>query len=185
MKTDADIIKLIEKYYDPKSRVYEILVVHSTMVTNKAMELAERVAHLQPDVQFVREAAMLHDVGIFLTFAPDIDCHGKYPYIMHGPLGRELLEKEGLPRHALVCERHTGVGISKQDIITQNMPLPRRDMLPVSLEEKIICFADTFFGKNPEKLRVEKPIPKIEKKVLEYGGENPQRLRALRELFAI
>ncbi|MFQ5650176.1 MAG: HD domain-containing protein [bacterium] len=180
-----DPIQLIEKYYDCKSTVYQILLVHSEMVTQKALALAERVPRLEPDVEFIREAAMLHDIGIFLTRAPEIDCHGDQPYIMHGPLGRELLEREGLPRHALVCDRHTGVGISKEDILRQDLPLPRRDMLPVTLEEKIVCFADTFYGKNPQKLRKERPIEKIEQRVTQYGGDNPKRLQHFLDLFGV
>lgn len=178
-------IKLIEKYYAPDSKAYEILVVHSEMVLQKALELAQRVRHLQPDVDFIREAAMLHDIGMFLTNEPDIDCHGEYPYILHGPLGRKLLEKEGWPKHALVCERHTGVGLSKEEIVRQNLPLPKRDMLPISIEEKIICFADCFYGKNPDKLRQEKSIEKIEKKVAKFGGDNPKRLQEFRRLFRV
>ena len=43
---------------------------------------------------------------------------------------RELLEKEGLPQHALVCDRHTGVGITIEDIRAQELPIPERDMTP-------------------------------------------------------
>lgn len=182
---NMDPIKLIEKYYDRNSTAYHVLLVHSEMVTQKAVELAERVKHLNPDMEFVKEAAMLHDIGIVFTQEPTIDCHGEMPYIMHGPVGRELLEKEGLPRHALVCERHTGVGLSKEDIIRQNLPLPHRDMLPISLEEKIICFADTFYGKNPLKLREEKSIDKITKKIAKFGGDNLTRLQQFRTLFGV
>lgn len=58
------------------------------------------------------------------------------------------MRKEGFPRHALVCERHTGAGISLQSIIDQQLPVPHRDMVPVSLEEQVICFADKFFSKT-------------------------------------
>ena len=58
------------------------------------------------------------------------------------------MRKEGFPRHALVCERHTGAGISLQSIIDQQLPVPHRDMVPVSLEEQVICFADKFFFKD-------------------------------------
>jgi uncharacterized protein len=45
-------------------------------------------------------------------------------------------------------ERHVGVGISRQEIRDRNLPLPLRDMLPASLEEIIICYADKFFSKS-------------------------------------
>ena len=52
------------------------------------------------------------------------------------------------PRHALVCERHTGAGLSLKDIMDQKLPVPPREMLPVSMEEQVICFADKFFSKT-------------------------------------
>jgi len=180
---NIDPLEIIKKYYNPKSKSYKILVTHSDAVAKKALQIAERVKHLQPDFKLVEEAAMLHDIGIFMTNQPDIGCNGESPYIAHGTLGRIILEKEGLPKHALVCERHTGVGLSKEDIISESLPIPVRDMLPISLEEKIICFADLFYGKKPGKLREEKSIDKIEKKVSKYGLQHGRRLAELRELF--
>ncbi len=55
---------------------------------------------------------------------------------------------EGYPRHALVCERHTGAGLSLEGIIAQDLPVPHREMVPVSLEEQVICFADKFYSKT-------------------------------------
>ena len=133
-----------------------ILLVHSRSVTDKALALAKKHPELDLDLNFIEEAAMLHDIGIFLTDAPDIQCFGTHPYICHGYLGADLVRKEGFPRHALVCERHTGAGLSLQDIEEQNLPVPHRDMLPVSLEEEIICFADKFFSKT--KLDKEKSL---------------------------
>jgi uncharacterized protein len=92
-----DPIKIIETYYNPKSEAHRILIAHGEAVAKKALELAERVKDLNPDLGFIKEAAMLHDMGIFLTSAPKIDCHGDKPYIAHGYLGRELLVGEGLP----------------------------------------------------------------------------------------
>lgn len=83
-----------------------------------------------------------------MTDADGICCFGSYSYICHGYLGADLMRKEGFPRHALVCERHTGAGISLQSIIDQQLPVPHRDMVPVSLEEQVICFADKFFQRH-------------------------------------
>ena len=131
-------LDIIEKYYKKGTPLYDILLSHSVSVSNKALKLA-RQSGLDINLQFVQEAAMLHDIGIFLTDAPSIQCFGKHSYVEHGYLGAELLRSEGLPRHALVCERHTGTGISLEEIIERNLPLPHRDMVPVSLEEQLIC----------------------------------------------
>lgn len=107
-----DPLAIIRKYYDPSSEAYRILVTHSRSVADKALAIGRLHPELNIDLQFVEGAAMLHDIGIFLCNAPDIECFGEHRYICHGYLGADLLRKEGLERHALVCERHTGAGIS-------------------------------------------------------------------------
>jgi len=167
-------VALIEKYYPPGSTGYHFLQKHSRMVAEKALAIARRLAQrrfppLKVDLDFVYEAAMLHDIGILCTSAPSIGCHGDKPYVCHGYLGRELLEYEGLPRHALVCERHVGVGISLQDIEDQGLLVPHRDMRPVTIEEQIICYADKFFSKDRRTLCCECSVESIIKRVDRYG----------------
>ncbi|MDZ7364094.1 MAG: HD domain-containing protein [candidate division KSB1 bacterium] len=179
---------IIHKYYDPQTELYRILVTHSVLVTKKALDLAANFQARQPqtavDVNFIYEAAMLHDIGIFRCEAPEIFCAGREPYICHGVIGREILESEGLPRHALVCERHTGAGLSQQDVIRQKLPMPLRDYLPISLEEKIICFADRFYSKTPHKLFREKKLRKIHQKMRNWGPEILARFENLCDLLA-
>jgi len=71
------------------------------MVAGKALAIARRARRLGPDLKFIGEAAMLHDIGILVTDQPSLGCYGDKPYICHGYAGREILEKEGLPAHAL------------------------------------------------------------------------------------
>ena len=115
-----DYISIINKYYTPGTKLYHILLTHSRSVANKALSICKNHPELNIDVQFVEEAAMLHDIGIFRTNAPGIECYGDKPYICHGTIGAELLRNEGFPHHALVAERHTGAGISHEEIIKQN-----------------------------------------------------------------
>ncbi|MFA4828076.1 MAG: HD domain-containing protein [Thermodesulfovibrionales bacterium] len=177
-------ISIIKKYYTPETVAYKFLVQHSEMVTRKAIEVAERVKHLNPDIEFIREAAMLHDIGIFLTNAPQLGCHGEKPYICHGYLGREILEKEGFPRHAIVCETHVGAGLSIADIEKHNFPIPKRDMMPTTIEEKIICFADKFFSKDNEPLK-EKPIQKIREFIEKFGEDKLRQFDEWVRLFGV
>ena len=178
-----DPISLIRKYYPAGSVAIEILIEHSTMVTELALTIARAIDHLHPDLAFIREAAMLHDIGIIYTHDPRIGCHCEMPYICHGYLGRELLEGEGLPRHALVCERHVGTGISVRDIRAYNLPLPKRDMLPRSLEEQIICYADKFFSKKPGRLKTKKPVSVIRKELSNFGIEKVKSFDEMHALF--
>ena len=174
---------IIARYYKPSSEAFRILTEHGELVAERALRAAARVAHLQPDLAFIREAAMLHDVGIFLTDSPEIDCHGCEPYIRHGIFGRDILDALGLPRHGLVCERHVGVGISAEDIGRFNLPLPARDMRPATIEEQIICYADKFFSKNRDGASREKPVPEIVAGLRPYGADKMERFKEWVELF--
>jgi uncharacterized protein len=176
-------IDIITQYYEKDSRAYNILVKHGRQVANKALEIAGRVAHLKPDQTFLEQAAQLHDIGIFLTNSPELGCFGKNSYVEHGYLGRKILEKIGLPAHGVVCERHVGVGISKEDIRQQGLPLPVRDMVPVSIEEQIICYADKFFSKNGRDTAREKNVAEIVDTLKRYGHYKVRRFQAWVEMF--
>lgn len=141
---------LIEQYYPKGSKLYGILVDHGRQVAEKSLEIARGLPHLPLDLGFIEKAALLHDIGIFMTHAPSLGCTGPHPYICHGFLGRKLLDDQGWDQaYGLVAERHTGAGITLENITANNLPLPRREMLPVTPEEKIICCADKFFSKSP------------------------------------
>jgi uncharacterized protein len=163
---------LLKKYF--AADALHIIATHSRLVADKALLIAKNcpTSHLL-DIDFIEEAAMLHDIGVSQTDAPELGCHGTAPYICHGVLGRTILEHEGLPRHALVCERHIGVGLTVEDITDQKLPLPKRDMLPISPEEKIIACADLFYSKRADMLSIEKPLSLIRKELSKFGADKP------------
>lgn len=177
-------MEIIRQFYDPDSTLFALLVEHSRKVAAKSLEIANRVAHLNPDLVFIEKAAMLHDIGIFKTSSPKIGCVGKYPYICHGYLGREILDGLGLPRaFGLVSERHTGAGITLENIIEGDLPLPHREMVPVSLEERIICCADKFYSKSPKKQNKVMTRKKIEKSLGKLDPGHAERFAAWADEF--
>lgn len=176
-----DPLQIIKRYYKEGTQLYDILVSHSEDVARKALAIADKHPELGIDTGFVYEAAMLHDIGIYLTDAPDIYCFGEEAYICHGYLGNSLLQHEGFPKHGLVCERHTGMGFNVKYIIEQGLPVPQRDMLPVSIEEQVICFADKFYSKSHPK--EEKPVEKIRKSMAKYGPQQLERFEHYCTLF--
>ena len=176
-----DTIAIIEKCYKKGTELYDILISHSTDVMNKSVSIARNHPELNIDIDFVKEAAILHDIGIFLTHAPSIKCYGTYDYICHGYLGREILDKLGYPKHALVCERHTGTGLALNQIISDNLPLPHREMMPISIEEQLICFADCFYSKT--RLSEEKSIDKIRKSFARHGRKSVEQFDRWCEMF--
>lgn len=166
-----DTQQIIARYYTPGSLSSDILITHSQSVAQKAIAIALKMNLSGPEVEFIREASMLHDIGIFYTSAPEIGCTGNLPYICHGYKGHDLLVEEGFPLHALVCERHTGTGLTPADIEGFNGLLPRRPMEPVSLAEKLIAYCDKFYSKDPGKLTQERTFEEALKGIARFGAE--------------
>lgn len=171
-------IDLLAQYYDPQSGIFKILVEHGKLVARKALAAARKVAEMKPNLEFIKTAAMLHDIGIFQTDSPAFGCTGKHPYICHGILGSELLRNKGYQKLALVCERHVGAGISIADIQQHHLPLPERDMIPISIEEQLICYADKFFSKNGNGRPPEKSIAEIIDDLSPYGPDKVRRFES-------
>ncbi len=174
-------LTLIEKYYPYDDALRRTLLTHSHLVSRKSLQVANRHPELNLDRKFLEEAALLHDIGIFLTDAPGIGCTGTEPYLCHGYLGAELLRKEGFPAHARVCERHTGTGLTVSQITENRLPLPPRDFLPESLEEQVICYADKFYSKShPDK---EKTYEQARRSLCKFGDDVVRRFDEWHELF--
>ncbi len=173
--------QIIEKYYPDDNQLRRLLLRHSRDVADFALAVARRHPELRLDTAFVEEGAMLHDIGIFLTDAPSIHCHGADPYIRHGIDGAALLRSEGLERHARVCERHTGAGISLEQIEKQDLPLPHCDYLPETMEEKVICYADKFYSKShPDRVRT---VEQAAKSLAKFGEEGVARFMQWAAMF--
>jgi uncharacterized protein len=138
MKMDYQAI--LDKYYPDDNDLRRLLLKHSRQVADRALLIVHKHKELPVDIQFLEEAAMLHDIGIFRCNAPSICCYGTEPYIKHGPIGGDILRNEGFPRHARVAERHTGTGLPGFE--------------PETLEEQIVCYADKFYSKSsPDHVR--------------------------------
>lgn len=176
-------IDLIEKYYSPGTISHSILTDHSRRVAEKALVLAQKIEE-PVDLVFIEEAALLHDIGIIHTDAPALGCQGPLPYLAHGYMGRKMLEEAGLPRHALVCDRHIGVGISAIEIRQQKLPLPERDLIPLNIEEEIITYADLFFSKKPGRQAYERSADEVRRALIRFGEEKVAIFNAWHSRFS-
>jgi uncharacterized protein len=162
-------VALLEKHFGANQAGFAIVYRHSQMVAQKALEIARSSQSPGLDLHFIEQAALLHDIGVCRVNAPMLHCFGTAPYICHGIIGREILEAEGYPHHAMVCERHIGVGLSALDIKVQGLPLPDREMSPVSVPERIVALADLFFSKKGGELEREKSTAQVRKDLLKFG----------------
>lgn len=176
-----DYQKIIDKYYPAGTRRRDIFLKHSRQVADLALDIMRR-KHLQLDAEEVEAAAMLHDIGIFLTHAPAIGCEGPERYITHGVLGARLLRQEGAPEAiARVAETHTGSGITAEDVEMLGLPIPVADYLPETLLEKLVCYADKFYSKSGEMLR--KDFRSARASIARHGGDSLARFDRLARMF--
>lgn len=178
-----DYFAIINEYIAPGTRTYKIYLVHAILVTHKALHIARRLNLPTQSLQFIEEAAMLHDIGVVKVNSPKMDCSGNLEYIAHGVAGAQILRAHHLEPHALVAERHVGVGLTKEEIVSRDLPLPHEDFSPLSLEEKIITYADLFFSKREETLWKEDSADEIEQELAEFGADQVAIFRSWREQF--
>ena len=205
-----DYLALLHRYYPEDNALRRMLLHHSRQVCARALKIVERHPELGANRNLVEAGAMLHDIGIFLTDAPGIHCHGTAHYILHGSLGAQLLrnEAEQLKKEkqqaeqskeeqlqaiqlqeelhfyealARICERHTGTGLTRQTIIERGLPDPHQDLLPETIEEQIICYADKFYSKSH--LERERTIPQTLQSLEKFGDEGVEKFRHWTELF--
>lgn len=210
MLLPMDYLALLHRYYPEDNALRRMLLHHSRQVCARALQIVERHPELGANRNLVEAGAMLHDIGIFLTDAPGIHCHGTAHYMLHGSLGAQLLrneaeqlkeekrQEEQLKEEQLqaiqlqeelhfyealarICERHTGTGLTRQTIIERGLPDPQQDLLPETIEEQIICYADKFYSKSH--LERERTIPQTLQSLEKFGDEGVEKFRHWTELF--
>jgi uncharacterized protein len=189
------VLPLIQKFYPADDALRRILLYHSRCVMTRAVEAAAAHPGLHLDRQLLADAAMLHDIGIIRCDAPSIECRGTEPYICHGSIGARMLREEahslltdaalGMPDdlepYARVCERHTGAGLTAEEIERQHLPLPHRDFLPETPEEQCVCWADKFYSKsNLQRVKIPEQVAKSLSK---FGQDGVARFEAWQKRF--
>lgn len=182
MSLICDINWLYNKYYLDNPELKRIVWVHSLNVAKKALKINKEKS-LGLDPQEIYIAAMLHDIGVVNCNAPGIHAFGELPYLQHGLEGHKILMSNGLQKYARICSCHTGAGISAQDVIEKNLPLPPQDFLPSSLLEKLITYSDKFFSKSQD-LSEEKSLEQVQAQMQKFGPGSYSRFMALHRLFS-
>ncbi len=180
--SSIDVRGIIDYYYPVENELKNIYMVHAEKVTGFALEMARKHPELNIDSVFVEEAAMLHDLGIFMTDAPRIHCCGTESYLCHGYLGAELLRARGFERHARVCERHTGTGLTKEQILANGWNLPVKDFVPETIEEQLICFADKFYSKT-KFLETARTLQQVVESMRKISDESAGKIMKWADMF--
>ena len=136
MDEDEAII-LLNKYASDEE-AFEKILAHAQAVKEVALKITQEILEqgFFVDIDLVQSGALLHDIGRF-EYPPGSD-----KMYRHGLVGSDILRKEGHPQEALIAERHLGPGISREEILEQDLDLPHQDFIPESYEEKSVCYAD-------------------------------------------
>lgn len=201
-------LDIIHHFYPEDTPLRRLLLLHSECVRDKALQILEgsgfrglvsgfRVQGSNLNLDLIIAGSMLHDIGICATCAPGILCEGTESYICHGTIGARMLRQlvaEGsfsaedaamLEACARICERHTGAGLTRQDILSQGLPIePAVDLLPETLEEQLVCLADKFFSKSGDP-RKEKSLEHVRRSMMKFGADSLARFDALCSTFNI
>ena len=183
--------EIIGKYYPSDDNLRRLLLHHSRQVAERVEKIVRRHPEWEVDSSFLEDAAMLHDVGIFRCDAPGIHCHGNAPYLHHGILGAEILRHEAenadaslRPRYeqlARVCERHTGTGLTAEQLEILDIHVASPDLMPETLEEQIVCYADKFYSKShPER---ERTVAQTAVSLEKFGHDGVAKFMAWAERF--
>ncbi|MCK4525380.1 MAG: HDIG domain-containing protein [Candidatus Andersenbacteria bacterium] len=169
--------KLLKKHSATEEH-YNIVLNHSLLVLSKSVNIiARKKLYNKVDFDLIISGCLLHDIGAF-EFMKNFDKFQK-DYLKHGIIGGKILRKEGLKKEALIAERHIGSGLSKNYIIENNLPLPKKDFLPVTLEQKLICYADKFHSKSNKK----DTLKSNKKEMRKFEEEPLRRFLELEKMF--
>ena len=143
---DRQILALHEKHA-PTSAALDLVYTHCRIVSRLAGQLrADSGSDADPEL--VRAGALLHDIGVYRLRDETGRLDGA-GYVRHGVLGHELLRQEGFPEE--ICRfasRHTGVGLTREEVIRQALPIPPGDYVAETDEEALVMYADKFHSKT-------------------------------------
>ncbi|MGB4758460.1 MAG: HD domain-containing protein [Candidatus Saccharimonadales bacterium] len=181
--TSLQAITDLHKKYAPAAAVYELVHTHCKAVWDIALQLID-ANDLAVDRGLVKLGCMVHDIGVYELY----DKHGnelrELHYITHGTRGEEILRREGFPE--TICRfasHHTGVGLTAQDILKSNLPIPLQDYLAETPEEALVMYADKFHSKSrPPHFN---SYAYYKQYVLRFGKQKAAAFESLRRQFGM
>lgn len=135
-----------------KANCNKHLIRHCIVVSELAVKIAKKINENgnKVDENLVEIGALLHDIGRSRTDG-----------IKHAIEGVKIAKEFQLPKEVIsIIETHIGAGLTKED--AENLGLPIKDYLPLSLEEKIVSHADNLIG-GFERQKLSKAIKNLEK----------------------
>jgi uncharacterized protein len=144
LPTDSQIEELHRKYSKTDAD-YDLIYQHCQIVDAIATQILVTKPSLQVDRALLHVGCMLHDIGAYLVLEDGRFVQG----VRHGTIGEEILRNEGFDEVIQrLASHHTGVGLTIQDVIDQNLPIPVADYTAETDEERLVMYADKFHSKS-------------------------------------
>ena len=137
------------------------VIRHCEAVATLALKTAKNVEkkNLNVDSHLVEIGALLHDIG-----------RSKTHTVHHAVVGAELGEVLGLPKPVIsIIKRHVGGGITNSE--AEELGWPNDVYMPMSLEEKIVSYADKLIG-NAKRVPIEETLKELASK---HGQDAAER----------
>ncbi len=170
----------LHKKYAPSDAAFNLIFTHCQIIWELAEQLIEKSAP-KVDADFVKAGCLLHDIGAYRLYLSDGEIDHKN-YIKHGTLGYELLKDEGFDEDVCrVASCHTGVGLTKQEIIDEAIPLSPQDYVAKTAEERLVMYVDKFHTKTtpPKFMTAKTYIQQVRK----FGEHKVERFNRFQEEF--
>ncbi|MEV4763082.1 HD domain-containing protein [Micromonospora chokoriensis] len=177
---DDEQIRMLHERYAPTREAFDLVYTHCQIICAVAEQLL--AVHPAPlDAALVRAGSLLHDIGVYRLY----DATGRLDhqtYVRHGILGHDLLRDLGLPESvSRFCSHHTGVGLTREDVLRQRLPLPVDDYTADTVEEQLVMYADKFHTKTAPPSFLTATTYAVS--VRRFGGDKVARFEALVRQF--
>ncbi len=178
MIPDNEKIDHLLKKYSANDKKLELIRTHGLIVEQIAMEVVSR-QQLKVDMDLLRSACRIHDIGSFLLMDENGDIDIDY-YQLHGLIGSKILEEEGVDiRICKMIETHQFTIQDKETRSRIKARSPQKTYAPATIEADLLSFADRFHSKRPvfnsleflnKQLKsAEELRPKFDEWILKYG----------------
>lgn len=141
------------------------VIEHCKAVSKLALETAHALKRkgFNIDMTLVEIGALLHDIGRSVTHT-----------VHHAVIGADLAEKANLPNSVIsIIKRHVGGGITADE--AEALDWPRDVYVPVTLEEKIVAYADKLI-EHADVAPIEVTIEKLRREGKHEAAERVRKL---------
>jgi uncharacterized protein len=141
------------------------VIAHCESVAKLAVKTAQicKKKGLKVNVELVEIGAILHDLGRSKTHS-----------VNHVVAGAEIAKLQGLPKPVIaIIERHLGGGIT--DVEAKKLEWPEGNYFPVTLEEKIVSYADKLI-ETSERVPIELTINRLREEKLDTAAERVRKI---------